>query len=122
LSKEHVATIALAHVLFFNSGRELITANSDKLFLGLGIEPKASRRRLLKRAKDLYYVGCDGLGDFLAQIERVDFDERYGNTDRDWEAEEGPTPRSGMARGMVIIIIIATLGVGIWLSININWR
>lgn len=86
-----MATIALAHVLFFNPSRESVTADSDGLILGPGIERMASKRRFLKRAKDLDYIGCDGLGDcFLAELEQADFDERNG-MDRDWEAEEYPT-------------------------------
>lgn len=117
LSEEHVATIALAHVLFYNPSREPVTADSDGIFLGLGIESKASRRRLLKRAKDFDYVGCDGIRDFLAQMDEADFDERY-STGRGWEAEEDPSLGSGTARGKMIIPLAAIFGLGIWMY----WR
>jgi hypothetical protein len=48
MSEEHVATKALAHLLLNNPSGELVTADSDGLFLGLGIEGRATRRRLLK--------------------------------------------------------------------------
>ncbi|RDW56532.1 hypothetical protein BP6252_14122 [Coleophoma cylindrospora] len=89
LSEKHVAIIALAHVLcfdFMNGSETLVTVNSDELFCGLGIEQSVLRRTLLKIAKDINYIGCDGIPMFLAQMEQVDFNENIG-MDRDWEAE-----------------------------------
>jgi hypothetical protein len=124
LSEEHVATIALGHVLFFNHGPELVTADSDALFLGLGIDHGASRRRLLKRAEDFDYIGCDGLRDFLAQMQFVD-DERYGteSMDGDGEAEDeyDSSPGPGTAR-TIIIPLAAILVLGIWMYWHIKWR
>lgn len=119
LSEDHVAIIALAHVLLFNRFNhrdELVTTDSDELFRGLGIERRTCRRRLLRRAKDLDYVGCDELGYFLAQMELTDFDEnaRY-DEDRNWEAEDGPETESSTVSFMMIFLLVVILGLGTWL-------
>ena len=107
------------HVLLFNRFNhrdELVTTDSDELFRGLGIERRTCRRRLLRRAKDLDYVGCDELGYFLAQMELTDFDEnaRY-DEDRNWEAEDGPETESSTVSFMMIFLLVVILGLGTWL-------
>lgn len=126
LSEEHVATITLAHVLFFHPSPESITVDSDGLFLGLGIQCQSSRRRLLIGAQDFDYIGCDRIGEFLAHMALTDFDQRYSGiergysgTDRDWEAEADPTTRSSAFTKMMIILI---LGLGVWTSWHVIWR
>jgi hypothetical protein len=73
MTEDHVFIITLAHLTQFSSliwtqlNREPITPDSEELFLGLEVESKARRRKLLRRAKDFDYLD-DGPPSGLLQV------------------------------------------------------
>lgn len=129
LLKEHVAMIALAHVLAFETmGHYEVTTKSDGLFLGLGFDGDISRKKLLRRAKDLDYIGCDGIFEIRYRLEQADL-ERYAinlYSDDEEDSVSCPADRSrGSVPGIKVLNLLkipVALSIGLGVCWYIKWR
>lgn len=67
LSEDSVITITLGHLMDINL--QHITTDSEQIFLGLGVESRTRRSKLLRRAERFDYVGGDGNTTYLQMME-----------------------------------------------------
>jgi Heterokaryon incompatibility protein (HET) len=110
LSEENVVIITLAHVVQLN--RESITPDSEELFLGLGVESKVQRRRLLERANSFDYIDMM-LGQFVEDMAFQDLLDSSGDVDMEGSYEVGMTEASFFSTGRrVVVFLILALSVG----------
>ena len=88
MTEDHVRVIALAHVTQFPTESRMqrnlveITADSEELFLGLGVGLKSKRKRLLRQAERL---------DYLDRVSRAQMKEILTDFDLMEEYEAGGT-------------------------------
>jgi hypothetical protein len=115
MTEDHVRIITLAHLTQFPAESRMqrsgviITPDSEELFLGLGIESKPKRRKLLRRAKKVDYlagissqqmVNLLAFDDLLEEDEGQDADERQ-------EMDETERPRSSTKLWLTVSVISA---------------
>jgi hypothetical protein len=113
LTEDNVLTITLAHLTQFPAlsrmqrGGVDITPASEKLFMGLGVELKPQRRRLLRRAKRLDYLARMSSQEMLNSLAWYDEVEDYGGEDTDEEQEMSETerPRCSNRRWLTVSVI-----------------
>lgn len=74
---DSVLIITLGHLIGYNGLR--ITPDSDDLFLGLGVESKGRRRRLISLATRFNYCGSNGSTSYLEIMQ----------AEMEWESIEG---------------------------------
>jgi hypothetical protein len=111
LTAEEVMIIAVAHITQY-SHRD--AALSDKLFLGLGIKSNRQKAKLLTRAKDFDYVGCETRNDFLAQMAVAYENERirsYAMGSSDLESTGADTAGRSAGFGLGHIMLTSILAV-----------
>lgn len=123
ITEDHVLIITLAHLMHFDSLSRLktITPDSEELFLGLEIDSKVQRRRLLRRAKDFPYLDLGTSSELLQILAFHDEIKEYQNSDLEkaWEIEETEPPRSGGTRRLRRFMLFVGLALGLialWLS------
>ncbi|MCJ1310938.1 hypothetical protein MMC25_004606 [Agyrium rufum] len=91
ISEDHVRIITLAHLTQFPALSRMerrggkINADSEEIFVGLGVVAKAQRKRLLKRAEMLDYLGGLSSHVLLQSLRFEDFKEECETVDA-----EGP--------------------------------
>lgn len=61
ISEDHVIIITLVHLQEYSLDCPKITLNSDDIFLGLGVDDKSRRRKLLRQAADIEFDYFDTL-------------------------------------------------------------
>ncbi|KAB5536698.1 heterokaryon incompatibility protein-domain-containing protein [Coniochaeta sp. 2T2.1] len=116
MSDDHVRIITLAHLTQFisSTGRESITPDSEELFLGLGVDSRAQRRRLLRRAKKFDYFDDGPPSELISILSFHNGMEEYDNMGPeemdDIDAIIEP-PRPGRGRRVVVVVIALGLGV-----------
>ncbi len=93
MTEDHVRIIALAHLTQFPALSRMqrngvdITPDSEKLFLGLGVKMKSHRRRLLRRARELDYLGRTPRDQLLQFLTLKDQMEEYEGASMDERQE-----------------------------------
>lgn len=130
LSEEHVLIITLAHLTQLGPlvpplrDQGTITLRSDDLFEGLGVGSLANRKRLLRRASLIDYLGRLSSVEMLRILSFEDELERYDvNVERDqepsvdapWSLGEGEAPLRAMEAWASIVketAILVMLGMG----------
>ncbi|KAH8790508.1 hypothetical protein F5882DRAFT_401199 [Hyaloscypha sp. PMI_1271] len=113
LTEDNVLIITLAHLTQFPAlprmqrGGVNITPDSEELFMGLGVELKPQRRRLLRRAKRLDYLARMSSQEMLNSLAWHDELEEYGGEDTDEEQEMSETerPRRSNRRWLTVSVI-----------------
>jgi hypothetical protein len=91
-------------------GGENITPDSEELFMGLGVELKPQRRRLLRRAKRLDYLARMSSQEMLNSLAWHDELEEYGGEDTDEQQEMSETERAKRSnRRWLTVSVISVL-------------
>jgi hypothetical protein len=125
LTEDHVRIITLAHLTQFPEesrmarNGENITPDSEELFLGLGVGPKSERKRLLRRARKIDYLGRDSLSHILDILTSDDQMEEYEGEDLEEQEEVcGTEPRRPSTKIwlMMFVVVITALAVGWWIA------
>lgn len=102
---DHVLIITLAHLIMMRTcdGKPAITPDCEQLFLGLGVDSKAQRGRLLRRAEEFDYASDASPSDLLQILSFHDEMEQCAEVS--WEEEpcvglswEAPLNNDGMRR------------------------
>lgn len=120
LSEESVVIITLAHLLQFKgSGYDdpSIGPDSEDLFLGLGIESRKPRERLLKRAMDFDYLDEDAARGFEQRIAWRDelASAENGDLNESWEYDMTEVSGPSLVKRVTGILIPGLLlGAVIW--------
>lgn len=91
ITEDHVLIITLAHLILTRTcGAELpITPDCEELFLGLGVESKSQRRRLLHRAKMFDYSSDASPKQLLHMLTLHDEMEQYFEVSLEDETDAG---------------------------------
>jgi hypothetical protein len=113
LTEDNVLIITLAHLTQFPAlsrmqrGGVNITPDSEELFMGLGVELKPQRRRLLRRAKKLNYLARMSSQEMSNSLAWYDELEEYGgeDTDEQQEMSEPERPRRSNRRWLAVSVI-----------------
>lgn len=128
LKDDHVLIITLAHLMEISPliapqvDYGHITPDSEKLFLGLGVESKARRRRLLRRAKTFYGYGYEGpVSGSLQELAYDDGMEEFLDLEDPAELGEVSETRSSNARTMRRIIVFLGVGLGLGVLLWQKW-
>jgi hypothetical protein len=93
----------------------IITPDSEELFLGLGIESKPKRRKLLRRAKDVDYLAgtsAQQMVDLLAFDDLLEEDE---GQDADEQQEMDETERARSSNNLWLTVLVISAVFVIWL-------
>lgn len=99
MTEDHVLIITLAHLTQFPAMSRMqrngveITPDSEELFLGLGVGPKSRRRKLLRQARGLDYLGCESRHQVVQFLTLNDQIEDYEGADTNEQQEESETER-----------------------------
>ncbi|KAH6688811.1 heterokaryon incompatibility protein-domain-containing protein [Leptodontidium sp. MPI-SDFR-AT-0119] len=121
ITEDHVLIITLAHLTQFPAlsimqrGGVNITPDSEELFLGLGVGLKPQRRRLLRRAKRLDYLGRMSSREMLNSLALHDEIEEYGGEDTDEQQEMSETERPRLSNRMWLTVSVISAPFVIWL-------
>lgn len=114
MTEEHVLIITLAHLTQFPAESRMqrsgvnITPDSEELFLGLGVESKPKRRKLLRRAKEVDYlaaISSQQMVNFLA-FDLLEEDEGQ-DADEQQEMDETERPRPSNKLWLTVSVISA---------------
>ena len=118
LSVDSVVIITLGHLIQFDG--LIIIPDSDDLFLGLGVESKRRRSRLISRANRFDYCGSDGNTSYLQIMEsEMEWESMEGaDTDETIQVGRGKVFRSYTARFTVPVMILVILSVVFWIRAN----
>jgi len=115
MTEDHVAIITLAHLTQFPALSRMqrsgvnITPDSEELFLGLGVESKPKRRKLLRRAKELDYlaaISSQQMVNILAFYDPFEEDEGQ-DADELQDMDETERPRSSNKLWLTVSVISA---------------
>jgi hypothetical protein len=122
MTEEHVRIIALAHVTQYGPlvnrvhHREDTAIVSEELFLGLGVESRVQRKRLLRRAERIDYIGATPGPSIRYLLESHDMEEdmdlHLGQNDEPLEAQpvtNGRLRRTGYLFGLTVTMAIVWL-------------
>ncbi|KAI8627407.1 heterokaryon incompatibility protein-domain-containing protein [Xylariaceae sp. FL1651] len=122
LSVDHVRIMTLAHIMYFPGESRMtragveITADSEKLFLGLGVKSKSERSRLLRRAQAIGYLSpwmSSQVPDFLVD---QDLEEEYGlvgSVEPQFRGIEEPSRFLRVMRYVLSTLVVATVIIGL---------
>lgn len=119
LKEDHVIIITLAHLLTVAPPiapqiLPHISTDNEKLFLGLGVESNPQRKRLLRRAKDFYYVLDQSWKVPVQSLIDEDFMENFRATNSEDTYGAGKVESSGNRRvGRSLILMGLALGLGV---------
>ncbi|KAH7305102.1 heterokaryon incompatibility protein-domain-containing protein [Rhexocercosporidium sp. MPI-PUGE-AT-0058] len=124
LTEDHVRIITLAHLTQFpqesriTRNGENITPDSEELFLGLGVGPKSERKRLLRRARKIDYVGRCSSSHMLDVLTFHDEMEEYEGEDLEEQEEVCGTEsrRPSTKIWLMMSVVITALAVGWWIA------
>ncbi|KDN62343.1 hypothetical protein CSUB01_11474 [Colletotrichum sublineola] len=123
MAEEHVLIITLAHLMQYTfelayRDRQLITPDSEEIFLGLGVKLKTRRRVLIRRAKWLDY--CDWDAQLLQLLalrdqEEQDLGSAYSEeAEEETEVLEGASLWPGGAQVMISVFLFALAVAVVW--------
>lgn len=115
MTEEHVLVITLAHLTQFPAESRMqrsgvdITPDSEELFLGLGVKSKPKRRKLLRRAKEVDYLGAISPQQMLNLLACDDhLEEGEGQeADEQQQMDETEQPRSSNKLWLPVSVISA---------------
>ena len=121
ITRDHVLIITLAHLTQFPAlsrmerNGENITPDSEELFLGLGVKLNSERRRLLRRAKEIDYLGLSP-EELLQSLSSRDQLEEYEceSTYEQQDVSEIERPRRHSGNLVIISSVFVSLGYAIW--------
>ena len=126
MSVDHVRIITVAHLTQFSElsrmsrkGKE-INADSEEVFTGLGVSTKAERRRLLRRAERLDYIGDLSARGMMEILKEDDLMEEYEGSDADehGESEVYESSRSCNKRWLKRSIGVMSTILAVWLIVR----
>jgi hypothetical protein len=124
-----VLIITLAHLTQFPALSRMqrsgvnITPDSEELFLGLGVESKPKRRRLLRRAKEVDYLpamSSQQMLNFLAFYDQLEEESR--GVDEQQEMEETERPKSSNKFRLTVSVPSALLAIWLMAKKTGLWR
>lgn len=114
ISEDHVRIITVAFLTQFPSMSRMeragdkITADSDELFLGLGVRTKSERKRLLRRAAEIDYLGLSSAHQLSQYLTLEDQREEYESHSIDEDQGLHETERSRSSSKIMRILSAVT--------------
>jgi hypothetical protein len=116
LSKDNVIVITLGHLIDFS--QKSVTLDSEDIFMGLGVQSRTQRGKLLRRLDRFDYIGSDGNTSHLRDLElEEEWELTEGeNMDESIGAAQPEASKTGVSPhvGKVVILALFLLGVIVW--------
>ncbi|KAL9616299.1 MAG: hypothetical protein Q9160_008812 [Pyrenula sp. 1 TL-2023] len=129
LKEDHVIIITLAHLRLATPRLAPqvwvdISSKNEKLFLGLGVESRARRKQLLRRANRFYYTSDDSRTIDCAQhFACDDAVEQFMGTHSEDPDELGEVESSNVRKtGRNLVLVGLALGLGVLLYCKRRWE